>query len=99
MDTASCRIGLTAFVTNEISPKKMLVPMLIRTETPTAPRYNMGSSQDSVDTRRIRMITGSRISVAVRVSLPVIFCAAATSTAWPDSAFWGPISSYMASVT
>ncbi len=38
MDTASCSIGLTAFVIKEISPKIRLVPMFTMIDKPIAPR-------------------------------------------------------------
>jgi hypothetical protein len=87
---------LTVRVIKETSPKKKFVPMLMSTATPIAAKKSRGSSQELVDSRRMTIITGIRIAIALKTSEEDISCVAAALTASPAIALLVPMRFRMA---
>src|SRR5699024_5328976 len=86
-------------VTKEISPKKIFVPKLIKTDTPIAVKKNNGSIHELVDKTRIIIIIGTSKAAAYIVSVKAIFCCVAVDNASPVKEASSPMTSYTASVT
>ena len=90
-------MGLTLCVTKLISPKKMLVPILMMTATPMVSKKSMGEIQLVVVSRSIIIMMGTRMQAAPTTSLTTRFCMLAVLAALPEMAPPSPIMPYRAS--
>ncbi len=59
-------MGQIVFVIKDISPRKILVPMLIMMEMPIVNRNSSGSIHDDVDSINIRIMIGNKIASAFK---------------------------------
>ena len=84
-------MGLIEFVIKEISPKIILVPILMTMEIPITRRNSNGSSHDAVDNTNMRITTGNKIANAFTTVDAVVSWINTKAGASPVSALSLPI--------
>ncbi len=92
MLTANCSNAAAAWVTNEISPISMLVPILIKTEIPIVATNSTGSIHELVDSKSISRKTGIIRSVITMTSDEAVCLVLKASTAGPRMVMPPPFS-------
>jgi hypothetical protein len=85
MESASCRIALTAKVIKDTSLKMKLVPILMMIETASTNRIKNGSSHAWEVRSRTASTTMTAITMTSGISRPTLFCTSSCIAALPPT--------------
>ena len=83
MEIASCSTAATELLIKDISPRRILLPILITIATPITIKNRKGSAQESVVAHKIKKISTMAIAVIIAICTFSVSCSDLFSTAGP----------------